>query len=109
MLVDHLQKHDMAYGGFKDLTRRTAPDKILRDKAFIIAKNAKYDEYQRSLASMVYNVFDKKASGCAVKNKNMSNHRPLDLATRELSGELHKPIIRKSEKRKVYSPFIDNI
>ena len=46
MLVDHLQKHDMAYGGFKDLTRITAPDKILRDKAFIIAKNAKYDGYQ---------------------------------------------------------------
>ena len=44
----------MAYGGFKDLTRRTASAKILRDKAFNIAKNEKYDGYQRRLASMVY-------------------------------------------------------
>ena len=52
-------QHDMAYGDFKDLTRRTASHKILRDKAFIIAKNPKYNGYQRSLASMVYNFFDK--------------------------------------------------
>ena len=36
---------DMAYGDFKDLTRRTALDKLLRDKAFNIAKNPKYDGY----------------------------------------------------------------
>ena len=53
-------QHDMAYGDFKDLTRRTASDKILRDKAFNIAKNPKYDGYQRGLASMVYKFFDKK-------------------------------------------------
>ena len=46
-------QHDMAYGDFKDLKRRTASDKILRDKAFNIAKNPKYDGYQRGLASMV--------------------------------------------------------
>ena len=40
-------QHDMAYGDFKDLARRTASDKILRDKAFDIAKNPKYDGYQR--------------------------------------------------------------
>ena len=39
----------MAYGGFKDLTRRTACDKILHDKAFNITKNSKYDGYQRVL------------------------------------------------------------
>ena len=50
-------QHDMAYGDFKDLKRRTASDKILRDKAFNIAKNPKYDGYQRGLASMVYNFF----------------------------------------------------
>ena len=50
----------MAYGDFKDLKRGTASDKILRDKAFNIAKNPKYDGYQRGLASMVYNFFDKK-------------------------------------------------
>ena len=42
----------MAYGDFKDLTRRTASEKILSDKAFDIAKNPKYDGYQRGLASM---------------------------------------------------------
>ena len=50
-------QHDMAYGYFKDLTRRTASDKILHDKGFNIAKNPKYDEYQRGLASMVYKFF----------------------------------------------------
>ena len=49
----------MAYGDFKDLNRRIAADKALCDKAFNIAKNPKYDEYQRGLASMVYNFFDK--------------------------------------------------
>ena len=47
----------MAYGDFKNLTRRTTSDKILRDKAFNIVKNAKYDGYQSGLASMVYNFF----------------------------------------------------
>ena len=50
----------MAYGGFKDLARRTASNKFLRDKGFTIAKNPKYDGYQGGLASMVYNCFDKK-------------------------------------------------
>ena len=46
-------RHDMAYGDFKDLARTTASYKILRDKAFSIAKNPKYDGYQRGLTSMV--------------------------------------------------------
>ena len=50
----------MAYGDFKELTWRTVSDKILRDKVFIIAKNRKYDEYQRGLASVVYKYFEKK-------------------------------------------------
>ena len=62
-------QHDMAYGDFKDLARRPTSDKILRDKAFNIAKNLKYDGYQRRLASMVYLV--------------------------QLVEELHKPIIGK--------------
>ena len=77
----------MAYGEFKNLNRRTAADKVLRDKAFNIAKDPKYDGYQRGLASMVYNFFDKKASGTGIKNENISN--------KELAEELHKPIIRK--------------
>ena len=44
----------MAYGDFKDFTRRAASNKILRDSEFNIAKNEKYDGYQRGLASIVY-------------------------------------------------------
>ena len=47
-------QHDMAYGDFKDLTRRTASDNVLRDKAFNIAKNPKYDRSQYGIASVVY-------------------------------------------------------
>ena len=72
-------QHDMAYGDFKDLARRTASDKVLRDKAFNIAKNPKYDGYQRGLASMVYKFFDKTSAGRGV-NMHTRNERPLDLA-----------------------------
>ena len=65
----------MAYGDFKDLTGRTASDKIFHDKAFNIAKNLKYDVYQRGLASRVYKFFDKKTSGSGIKNENVSNQR----------------------------------
>ena len=50
----------MAYGDFKDLNRKTVAYKVLYDKAFNIVKNPKYDGYQRGLASVVYNFFDKK-------------------------------------------------
>ena len=43
-------QHDMAYGDFKNSAKRTAADKALTDKAFKIASNQKYDEYQRRLA-----------------------------------------------------------
>ena len=59
-------QNDMAYWYFKDLARRTASNKVLRDKAFNITKNPKYDEYQRGLASMVYKFFHKKAAGNGV-------------------------------------------
>ena len=54
-------QHDMVYGDFKDLAKRTIGDKVLRDKGFKIASDQKYDGYQRGLASMVYNFFDKKS------------------------------------------------
>ena len=63
----------MAYGDFKDLNRSTVADKVLRDKAFNIAKNPKYDEYKRGLAPMVYKFFDKKSFGGTVKNEIISN------------------------------------
>ena len=59
----------MAYGNFKDLTRRTASDEILRDKAFNIAKNPKYNGYQRDLALMVYKFFDKKLPVAVLKKR----------------------------------------
>ena len=66
-------QHDLAYGDFKDLARRTTSHKILREKAFNIAKIPKYEGYQRDLASMVYKFFDKKTSGSGIKNENISN------------------------------------
>ena len=55
-------QYEMAYGDFKDLKRRTFSDKVLRDKAYNIAKCPKYDGYQRGLASMYYKFFDKKSA-----------------------------------------------
>ena len=79
----------MAYGHFKDLKRRTAADNVLRDKAFNIAKNPKYDGYQRGLAYMV-------------SNKSIPQNE-------QLAEELHKPIIRNFKRREVYSAFKDHI
>ena len=63
-------QHDMAYGDFKDFKKRTAADKVLRDKAFNITKNPKYDGYQRELVSMVYKCFNKKTKGSGVTLAN---------------------------------------
>ena len=62
-------QHDMAYGKTKDLTKRTQLDNVLRDEAFKIAGDPKYDGYQRGLASMIYEFFDKKSSGSGIVNK----------------------------------------
>ena len=64
-------QHDMTYGDFKDLPRRTASDKVLRDKAFNIAKDEKYDGYQHGPALMVYKFIDKKFSDGAIKSQIM--------------------------------------
>ena len=79
----------MAYGDFKDLPTRAAPDKLFRDKAFNVVKNPKYDDYQRRLSSMVYKCFHKKTSGAttsggAVKSEIMSNQ---ELALENLNHE----------------------
>ena len=60
-------QHDMVYGDFKDLARRTASDKVFRDKAFNIAKKLKYNRYQRRIASMVYKFFDKSPQAVVLK------------------------------------------
>ena len=59
-------QHDMAYGKCKDLTKRTESERVLRDKAFKIASNPKYDRYQRGLASMAYTFFNKKSKDSGV-------------------------------------------
>ena len=100
----------MVYGNFKDLKRRTASDKILIDKAFNIAKNPKYDGYQRGLASMFYNFFDKKSTSLTDKSVARGGVANNEIKQNlQLANELHKPIIRKFKKRKVYSGFKDNI
>ena len=97
--------HDAAYSDTKDLIKRTVADKILKNKAFYIAEDPKYDGYQRGLASMVYKFFDKKSVGSGAKHVNTK----LIPQNEQLAEELHKPIIRKFRKRKVYSEFKDNI
>ena len=92
-------QHDSAYADHKDLINRTKSDKVLRDKAYNIAINPEYDGYQRGLASMVYRFFDKKSMGSGIaKDSSLI-----------LANELHKPVIKKFNKRKVYSQFKDNI
>ena len=81
----------MVYGRSKDLARRTESDKVLRDKAFEIASNPKYDGYQRRLASMVYKFFDKKSASLDKSKGSGIINEP----NYQLANELHKPIIRK--------------
>ena len=104
--------HDTAYSDSKDLTKRTAADKILKNKAFDIAKDPKYDGYQRGLASKVYKFFDSKVASPDKKSVGSGAKRVNTKITpqnEQLAEELHKPIIRKFKKRKVYSTFKDNI
>ena len=92
-------QHDSAYSDSNDLIKRTQSDKILRDKAFNIANNPKYDGYQRGLASMVYKFFDKKSRGSGIRN-NIKENKGDSLQNSQLANELHKPM---------YSSFKDNI
>ena len=90
-------QHDSAYADHKDLINRTDADKVLRDKAYDIATNPEYDGYQRGLAGIVYKFFDKKSTGSGTASSSI------------LANELHKPIIKKIDKRKVYPQFKDNV
>ena len=98
-------QHDSAYANHKDLINRTEADKVLKDKAYNIAGNPEYG-YQRGLASMVYKFFDKKSTGSGIATAGPST---LARSSSLLADELHKPIINKFNKRKVYSQFKDNI
>ena len=103
-------QHDSAYADQKDLINRTRSDKVLRDKAYDIASNPEYDGYQRGFESMVYKFFDKKSMGSGFKKlKNTKKSSSLERSSSILADELHKPVIKKFEKRKVYSQFKENI
>ena len=99
-------QHDSAYADHKDLINRTEADKVLRDKAYDIASNPKYDGYQRGLASMVYKFFDKKSIGSGTAKPSSLE---LIASSSILADVRHQSIIRKFNKRKVYSQFKDNI
>ena len=106
-------QHDMVYGKIKDLVKRTQSYKVSKDKTFKIAGDPKYDGYQRGLASLVYNIFDKKSASF---NKSKGNGIATSLANKsadepnyQLANELHKPIIKKNKNKIVYSGFKDNI
>ena len=88
--------HDAAYSDSKDLIKRTVADKIFKNKAFDIAKDPKYDGYQRGLASMVYKFFDKKSKGSGLKHI----HTKLIPQNEQLPDELHKPILENFKKEK---------
>ena len=87
----------MAYEDFKDLTRRTASDKILHYKAFSIDKTPNMMDINVDLLQWSINVLIKKLLVVVLKMRN-----------KELAEELYKSIIKKFKKRKVHSPFIDN-
>ena len=90
--------YDTTYVNSKDLAKKIVSDKILKDKAYGIPLNSKYDGYQRALANMVYTFFDKKTGSRTRSNLN-----------EVLAPDLHKPVIKNFKKRKVYLRFKDNI
>ena len=91
----------------KDLAERNRSGKRLRDKAFKIASDPKYDGYQRGLASLIYKFLDKKFSESGV-DASLPNKSTTD-PNYQLANELHKQIIRKFKRRKFYSSFRHNI
>ena len=96
-------QHDFAYADNKDLINRTKADKVLKDKTYNIASNPEYDCYQRGLASIVYKFFDKTSTGSGMAKSTAEPSSSI------LADELHKPVLKKFNKTKVYSQFKDNI
>ena len=97
--TDRIHKNDLDkacfhdnvdYGKYKDLIKRTASDRVLRDKTFEIESNPKYDGYERGLASMVYKFFDKKSKGRGIEF--MPNQQLADLADIQLINKYNKGI-----------------
>ena len=111
-------KHDAAYAKYKGVKNRLISDQKLRNSVYVIASNPKYDGYQRGLASMVYKFFDSNVAPLDKNNmsgkdnaKHTANPSSLERVgnNKILAEELHKPVIKKFNKRKLYSQFKDNI
>ena len=92
----------MAYGDFKDLIKRKTSDKLLWDKAFDIAKYLKYDGYQRGLASVVYNFFDKKSTFLADKSTSGGGIKKQNIVKQKIYWRITRitTIIRKFKREK---------
>ena len=82
-------QEDMTCGDFTCLNGGTASGKVLRDKAFNISKDTKYDRYLNGLNSMVYTFFDKKTSGGAIKKQIMQNQQSAEELLKEIIRKLH--------------------
>ena len=98
-------KHDAAYAKYKDVENRLISDQIVRNSVYDIVSNPKKDGYQRGLAGMVYKFFNSKVASLdkkAMSGKGTENNKIL-------AEELHKPVNKKFDKRKVYSLFKYNI
>ena len=111
-------KHDAAYAEYKNVENRLISDQKLRNSAYDVASNPKYDGYQRGLASMVYKFFDSKVAlldkkTMSVKGNAKHTAKPSSLEStgnnKILAEELHKPVIKKFNKRKVYPQFRDHL
>ena len=110
MYINELDKtcfqHDSAYADHKDLINRTEADIVLRDKAYDIASNPENNGYHRGLASMVYKFFDKRSTAEPSSLERMGSGFK---SSSILADKFHKPIIKKFDKKKVYSQFKDII
>ena len=89
-------QHDSAYAKYKVRLNRKQYGAVLKSKALKIAMDLKVNGYQRGLASMIYKFFNERTKGMGFENEILAN-------------EVHKPIIKNSKIRKVYSSFKDNI
>ena len=112
-------QHDAACTKYKDAENRLISDQKLKNSAYDIASNPKYDGYQRNLASMVYKFFSSKVAPLDKKTmsgKGNAKHtaKPSSLERTEnnkiLAEELHKPVIKKiATSKNVYYNVLDDV
>ena len=96
-------QHEPAYNKYKDSVNRTQSDIVLKNKAYKIAVDPKYNGYERSLAAMVYKCFNEKSKGSGIESGNRFPEN------KQLAEELHRQIIRNFQRRKLYSSNKYNI